>query len=156
VSALGETLAITDGDLFVVSPTPRTIETAMILAHGTRAARYASPSVGPRMFPQDPRFAPLLCDRTLEPEVLVRGFPGFELIPHEHETWWAEGINTIAPARFEAMAAALLQWCRGTGGARVVVVSHDGTIHNYRQLLGEKHLTRASFLGAAGWYGVTV
>jgi hypothetical protein len=43
-----------------------------------------------------------------------------------------------------------------TGAAGVIVTSHDGTIHNYRELFGETNLTRASFLGPAGLHQVRI
>jgi broad specificity phosphatase PhoE len=152
VAALRATLAVTEGDLLVASPTPRTLETALVLATGTTAALYTSVALGPRMFPQDPRFTVLACDHLPARDDLARDFPRFAFVPEDDPALWITTINTIPAADFAAAATRLLRWCQARGCARVLLVSHDGTIHNYRQLLGERDLTRASFLGPAGWH----
>ena len=57
-------------------------------------------------------------------------------------------------ALFAQAAADLLRLCQEANVSRAIVISHDGTIHNYRELLGEANLTRASFLGPAGLHRV--
>jgi broad specificity phosphatase PhoE len=154
VAALRPALAPTDADLVVASPTPRTLETALVLAAGTAAALYTSPAVGPRMFPQDPRFNVLACDHLPARHTLARDFPAFAFVPDDDATLWTTTINTIPAADFAAAATRLLRWCQARGHARAFLVAHDGTIHNYRQLLGEPNLTRATFLGPAGWHRI--
>ena len=156
VGALRQTIQVTERDLLLASPTPRTIETARILCDGATPRRYVCPVVGPRMFPQGPQFSPLLCDDLLEPEAVSRDFPEYRLLPAETSSELWSGINQIPRARFAEAALELFQWCRETSSARVVIASHDGTIHNYRELLGETGLTRASFLGPAGVHTVRV
>jgi broad specificity phosphatase PhoE len=155
VAGLREALKVTDGDLLVVSPTARTLETALILCGPNQPARYTSRSVGPRIFPHKPGCVPLLCDRILEEQEIASRYPGFALVPDERSPP-AEEINTIPTDRFQSAATNLIRWCKSTGRARLLVVSHDGSIHSYRELLGERNLTRASFLGPAGWYRVTI
>jgi hypothetical protein len=46
----------------------------------------------------------------------------------------------------------MINWIRDQGIERAFIIAHDGTITNYRQLLGEKGLTRSDFLGEAGFY----
>jgi broad specificity phosphatase PhoE len=154
VQALKPVVRVGDQDTVLASPTPRTIQTADILCDGARPLKYVCPVVGPRMFPQDPTFNALLCDDLLEPEVLRREFPEYLLHPPEADSELWSGINKIPTARFAQAATELLRWCRETGCARVIVVSHDGTIHNYREFFGETNLTRASFLGPAGLHRV--
>lgn len=152
VAEVRQVVAVTDRDLLVVSPTPRTIETSMILCGQSAAPKYTSRSVGPRIFPHKDGCISLLCDQTLNDEDIRRLYPDFEIAPNEP----TEEINTIPTVRFEAAAANLVRWCKSTGRPRLVVVSHDGSIHSYREFLGEKDLTRASFLGPAGWYKATI
>jgi broad specificity phosphatase PhoE len=156
VAALKPVVEVTDADLILASPTPRTIETARILCGDIGPRRYVSPVVGPRMFPQNPRFNPLGCDDLVEPEVLRREFPDYLLHPDDTATEAWTGINQIPAERFALAARALLRWCVETGAAGVIVTSHDGTIHNYRELFGETNLTRASFLGPAGLHQVRI
>jgi broad specificity phosphatase PhoE len=156
VRSLRSIVQVTDHDLVLASPTPRTIETARLLCGDAHPRRYASPLVGPRMFPQNVRFNPLPCDDLLEPQALTREFPEYELLPGDTASELWLGINTMPSVRFTQAATDLLRWCRQGGGPRVVVVSHDGTIHNYRELLGEKNLTRTSFLGPGEFHRVQV
>jgi hypothetical protein len=92
----------------------------------------------------------------LEPEVLRREFSEYQVHPSDTTSQLWKGINQIPGATFAQAAMELLRWCRQWNPARVIVVSHDGTIHNYRELLGEANLTRASFLGPAGLHRVHV
>lgn len=149
VAELLGVVAVTDSDLLVVSPTSRTLETALILCGQASPARYISRAVGPRLFPHKPGCVPLRCDRILDEQEIAGRYPGFEGRLDESPPP-AEEINTIFQARFEAAAASLIRWCKRTGRPRLIVVSHDGSIHSYRELLGERNLTRASFLGPAG------
>jgi hypothetical protein len=64
---------------------------------------------------------------------------------------WGEGINRIEQNKFAAAAKKLLDWCF-LRKQRVIIISHDGTITNYRIVLGEKGLTREDFLGETGVY----
>jgi broad specificity phosphatase PhoE len=156
VAALRGSLAITADDLFLVSPTRRTIESALILGAGSPP--HATPRVGPRIFPPPkPGAVPLPCDALLDPTAIRRDYPGVAFLSDnaDDDARWSEGINTIPLDRFCALATALLTWCR-TRASRVVIVAHDGTIHSYRQLLGERQLTRASFVGPAGIHRMVV
>jgi broad specificity phosphatase PhoE len=157
VTRLRSTIAISDADIIVASPTRRTLETAILLSDTTSAARYTSPAVGPRMFPQhlkDSPLAALACDQLLDRDVIARNHPTFGLLSNDDDLW-REGINTVAHEKFKAITEDFLGWCRDQKKERVIIVAHDGTIHSYRQLLGEQGLTRGSFLGDAGWHRLT-
>lgn len=62
-----------------------------------------------------------------------------------------KGLTRLGQDIFEGYAKRLIEWI-GERYNRVFVISHDGTITNYRILLGEKGLTREDFLGEAGVY----
>jgi broad specificity phosphatase PhoE len=156
VAALKPIVGVTDVDLVLASPTPRTLETARMLCDGAGPRRYVSPLVGPRMFPQNPKYNPLRCDDLPDPNVLRREFPEFQLHPDDTTADVWSGINQIPGDRFAQAARELLRWCATIGASRVIITSHDGTIHNYRELLGETNLTRATFLGPAGLHRVHV
>ncbi len=152
VIALRRTIVVLDADLLVVRPTRRTLETALLLADTAAPARHTTPAVGPRMFPQrleGSRWAPLACDRLLDRDAIAREYPAFGFLSDDDDLW-GEGINTLAHEKFRSIADRFLGWCRRREKERVIVVAHDGTIHSYRQLLGEQGLTRDSFLGDAG------
>ncbi|REE88929.1 broad specificity phosphatase PhoE [Paenibacillus taihuensis] len=148
VAQLREQISIDSSDLVLVSPTKRTIETAQLL---TQSSEFMiSPLVGPRMFPQNPEFPFLACDYILTKNEITKHYPDIEMVDFGLN-FGAEGINTIEQHVFETYASMLLEWI-GSKYTRVFIVSHDGTITNYRMLLGEKELTRGDFLGEAGVY----
>lgn len=68
---------------------------------------------------------------------------------------WNEGINRIEQAVFEGYARQLFDWI-GESYKTIFIISHDGTIINYRIWLGEKGLTRKDFPGEAGVYRMTL
>jgi broad specificity phosphatase PhoE len=153
VAALRPSLALAGEELILASPTRRTIESALVIAEGRPVL--ATPRVGPRIFPPPrPGAVPLPCDTLLDPEAIQRDHPGVAVLPIDDAELWREGINTVADARFAAVAGELVAWCRAS--PRALIVTHDGTIHSYRQLLGEERLTRDSFVGPAGVHRMTV
>lgn len=148
-------LGMTENDLFVVSPTVRTIETLKLLTRGMKEARmWVSPLLGPRMFPQNPEWTTLPCDISLTRQETQAAYPRLRLRTEDDEERWRLGINDRPQAEFEAEASELLRWMRQQGNSRVFAVSHDGTIQAYRELLGEKGLSRDDFLGEAGMYRI--
>jgi broad specificity phosphatase PhoE len=155
IRALCPVLQLTDEDLVLASPTPRTIETARLLCGAAHPRRHAAPAVGPRMFPKV-GYDPLPCDDLLSADTLTRDYPDYPPHPADPTDVLWRGINLIADARFAQAATDLFAWCRQLAPARVVIVAHDGTIHNYRRLLGEPNLTRATFLGPAGFHRVSL
>ncbi len=148
VAQLRETIRIQPEDLVLVSPTKRTIDTAAILLD--RLSCYISPLVGPRMFPQSPESPSLACDRILT-KAEITALYGFSNLVDLELDCWEEGINRIDQDVFERYAKRLFDWI-GEKYAKVYMISHDGTITNYRILLGEAGLTREDFLGEAGVY----
>ena len=149
--ALRDQLQVTERDVVIASPTPRALETATILCGSVAARCWASPVVGPRMFPQNPGYQVLPCDQLLDAATVRRDYPGWKLLHEQLSRLWTAGINTIAADRFQSLGGRLIQWCRDEGAERALFVCHDGTINNYRVLLGETAVTRADFLGEAGW-----
>ncbi|KOP67951.1 phosphoglycerate mutase [Bacillus sp. FJAT-18019] len=146
VSQLSEQFEWSGDDLIVVSPTKRTIESAQIMTNGTNFI--ITPLVGPRMFPLHPEIPALMCDQIYSRDELAALYHGIELLDFGLECWH-EGINRIDQELFETYAGQLLSWCQERQ-KRLIIISHDGTITNYRMLLGEEGLTREDFLGEAG------
>ncbi|WP_340016287.1 histidine phosphatase family protein [Paenibacillus sp. FSL K6-1318] len=150
VIALRKQVVFTPEDVILVSPTKRTIETALLLASNTNLA--FSPLVGPRMFPQNPEFVPFVCDQTYSKEELSNQYSDIKMVELGLDCW-KESINQMDAHRFQILAEKLLEWCRQQSG-NTFIISHDGTISNYRILLGEKGLTKSDFLGEAGQYTI--
>lgn len=118
---LKKRIRIDGGDLLLVSPTVRTLETLERLTELSDSRPvWVSPLVGPRMFPQNPEW------------------------------------TTLPEAEFARLTQEMFDWITLQNARRTVIVSHDGTINAYRQLLGEKNLSRQDFLGEAGSYTLKV
>jgi broad specificity phosphatase PhoE len=145
---LRDQFPLTIDDIIIVSSTKRTIQTAQLLTRNHKF--YVSPYVGPRMFPQSPTSNFYKCDRIYTKEEMEEHYRELSILDFGLNEW-GEGINRIDQNLFEAYGMELLEWCHAKG-KRTIIVSHDGTITNYRKLLGEKGLTRQDFLGEAGVY----
>jgi broad specificity phosphatase PhoE len=149
--ALHSQFTLTERDLVVISPIRRTLETARILTKDISCRKIVSPSVSPRMFPQNPEWKTLPCDRMLDKELIKNEFPSFTLDEGLPEELWTSGINTMPEQEFSKVAETLLTWCKNQGVEHVYVVSHDGTINSYREFIRGEKLTREDFLTDTGW-----
>ncbi len=150
VNQLRQQMNISSDDLILVSPTKRTIETAMILTNYSQL--YVTPLVGPRMFPQSPEYPFLICDQIYSRAEILELYQDIQILDLDLDCW-GEGINRIDQKRFEGYAEQLLDWIDDKY-RKIYIISHDGTITNYRILLGETGLTRKDFLGEAGTYEI--
>lgn len=110
--------------------------------------------VGPRVFPLGPSSVGHACDQALPKETIEREFPQLELADVSLEIW-EEGTNLMPEEEFSRLAMQFLEWCKNLKRERIYIVSHDGTITNYRRYLGES-VTREHFLGDTGWHYVIV
>lgn len=155
VNNLKSQFSFNEDDLFIVSPTIRTIETATILTSDMTASHtYISPLVGPRMFPFPayPELFILRCDMNYPLDDIVSQHSEFLLLNNDDIGLWLNGINTMTKDKFTFLAQRMIDWIRNSGSSRNFIITHDGTITCYRELLGESGLTRDDFVGEAGWY----
>src|SRR5690606_22188198 len=106
--------------------------------------------VGPRMYPQEIESPFLACDQIYS-RTEILGLYGEAKILDFGLTDWGEGINKISREQFQNYGKQFLEWCLAKKN-RAYIISHDGTITSFRELLGEKGLTRNDFLGEAGVY----
>ncbi|MBE9914201.1 histidine phosphatase family protein [Paenibacillus donghaensis] len=148
VHQLREQITFSADDLILVSPTKRTIETAMILTDNINFI--ITPLVGPRMFPQSAGAPFLNCDQIYS-KVEIKDLYGNVMILDLNLNCWENGINKIDQDIFEEYARQLIDWIEDKY-KRIFVISHDGTITNYRIILGEEGLSRNDFLGEGGVY----
>lgn len=146
VSQLRNQISFCSDDLILVSPTKRTIETALILTNHFNFI--VTPLIGPRMFPQNSEYPFLICDYIYSKEEIMNLYNNVMILDLDLDCW-GEGINRIDQDLFEEYAKQLIDWV-GDNYGRVFIISHDGTITNYRIILGETGLTRDDFLGEAG------
>lgn len=76
----------------------------------------------------------------------------FKLLQADDSKLWQDGINTMPEEAFTRLGEQLFEWIKQQKHQRIFIVAHDGTITCYRALLGEQGLTRADFLGEAGFH----
>ena len=139
-------------DVFFISPIRRTLETAAIFSENINCRKIVSPLVSPRMFPILPHKKTLPCDKILALERIRNEYPIFELDLESHEELWSNGINTMAEQTFEDLARSFIWKCRQLNKDRVFIISHDGTITSYRQLITGQVLSREDFPSETGWF----
>ncbi|MGP4040926.1 histidine phosphatase family protein [Gracilibacillus sp. D59] len=151
---LKETFPVSNEDLFIISPTRRTIQTTLIWTNDVYCQKIVNPLVGPRMFPLLSPDKAYDCDQTLSKESIEKEFPKLATANIE-VNYWNKGINTISEYKFTHVAKMFIDWCKSLNKDKVFIVSHDGTITSYRQYLGES-VTREQFLGDTGWYKVMI
>lgn len=72
-------LPLSGNDLIVVSPTRRTLETALLWSNGTQCEKMISPMVSPRLFPQKAEGHTLPCDEMMGAEDMEKEFSDFYL-----------------------------------------------------------------------------
>ncbi|MFD1135851.1 histidine phosphatase family protein [Paenibacillus urinalis] len=145
---------LVSGDVVVTSPARRTIETVNIWSKDISVQKYVTPLLGPRMFPQNPEWVPLGCDKIYTYDEVSILFPEFTAVQSE-QTLWDEGINTMSTAYFEFQADKFLKWISRFKG-NVYCATHDGTINSYRLFLGESGITRGDFLRETGAFRIRV
>ncbi|KMK76781.1 histidine phosphatase family protein [Alkalihalobacillus pseudalcaliphilus] len=149
--SLQQTFSLTLDDLMVISPMRRTLQTASLFAHPIMCESIVHPFVGPRVFPLNKSGNTLPCDQLLAIEMIREDFPSFHIHQADDPHLWKNGINTISQTEFELIARDFLNWCKSLKKDRLFIVSHDGTITAYRELIKNVALTRDDFLHDAGW-----
>lgn len=145
---------LSDTDLVVISPIRRTLQTAFIWSKGIPCEKVVSPMVSPRMFPQKQEWKTLPCDEILGRNEIKNEFPDFSVEKNSTSNLWNKGINTTSEDEFNILGKKFIQWCNLQSKEKIYVVSHDGTITSYRQLLSNQALTRKDFPKDAGWVSV--
>lgn len=147
---------LTPKDTVIASPTRRTLQTAQYWMDDIKCRKIVHSSVSPRMFPLREDAKTLPCDCILAKEKITREFPDFKIADGLDGALWEEGINTLPAAEFHRLGMQFLDWCKTLGSERVYIVSHDGTITSYRELISGVKLTRGDFLKEIGWCKVEV
>ncbi|MRG87595.1 histidine phosphatase family protein [Salinibacillus xinjiangensis] len=147
---------LSQSDVIIVSPIRRTLQTARIWSEGIKCQKIVSPLVSPRMFPQNPEWQTLPCDEILTKELIKDDFNDFYLEEELSNEWWLKGINKLPEKEFKVIAEGFLEWCKHIGNKRIYIVSHDGTITSYRQLITGRKLSRNDFPKETGFLKVNL
>lgn len=155
VELLKNQFPLNSEDVVIASPVRRTLETALIWSNQARCRQIAHSLVSPRMFPQVNGAQTLPCDTLLPIKTIKRAFPRFE-IKSSTSVNWENGINLTGDHQFEMIAREFIDWCKTLRREKVYVVSHDGTVTSYREIISGQKLTRDDFPKETGSYSLTI
>lgn len=146
---------LTNDDIIFISPTRRTLRTAFIWSENIDCHKIVSPLVSPRLFPLLPDKSTLPCDKILDLEIIQKDFPTFEIDINVPLDLWSNGINVIPENKFIQIAEQFIINCKLLQKEKIYIVSHDGTITSYRQLISGHNLSRKDFPSETGWFQIT-
>lgn len=151
---LRNTFPLSHDDIIFISPLRRTLQTAQIWSEKISCRKIVSPLVSPRMFPLFPNKNTLPCDILLDVEKIKNEFPNFEIDGDVSLDLWINGINILPEKEFINMGKEFLGACKCLQKEKIYVVSHDGTITSYRQLISGQKLSRSDFPSETGWFRI--
>jgi len=147
---------ITDEDIIFISPLRRTLETALIWTENIDCRKIVSPLVSPRIFPNRPNGKTLPCDIIINVETIHQDYPNLEMVMNVPPDLWSDGINTMPDGKFNKIAHEFIANLRLLKKKKIYIVSHDGTITAYRQLISDRSLSRRDFPDETGWFQMNV
>lgn len=145
---------LTDQDIIFISPIKRTLETALIWTGNIDCRKIASPLVSPRKFPSSINRKTLPCDIIMDLETIEKEYPKLEIDMNVSSDLWSGGINTMADHEFNKIAEGFIANLKLFEKEKIYIVSHDGTITAYRQLLSGQSLSRNDFPNETGWFQI--
>lgn len=143
---------LSNKDIIIISPIRRTLETAFIWSENIKCRKIVSPLVSPRMFPIRPGSKTLPCDKIIDLEIIKSDFPTVEIDMTFPLDIWLDGINILPESKFINLAEEFIANCKKFNNEKIYVVSHDGTITSYRQMISGQSLTRKDFPQETGWF----
>lgn len=153
---LRSVLPLSSKDVLIVSPTLRTLQTALIWSENLACHKLVHPLIAPRIFPARLAAKTLPCDELLELERLQTEFPSFVPAINLASSLWSTGINSLAEDEFNLLVEEFIVFCRSLRCKRIYIVTHDGTITSYRQRISGQQLTREDFLQETEWFQLIV
>ncbi|PLS18311.1 histidine phosphatase family protein [Bacillus sp. M6-12] len=153
---LGELFPLSSEDVMIISPTRRTLETALFWRGELACRQIIHPYAGPRVFPLIAGKFGLPCDQLLPKHQILKDFPGFEFAQNIPDTYWQKGINILPEDNFIKLAREFIDWCKQLNLKKLYIVSHDGTITSYRPLIEGTPLSRDDFPLETGAFQVTI
>ena len=146
---------LSNNDIVFMSPIRRTLQTALVWSKNIDCRKIVSPFVSPRMFPILPGKKTLPCDEIMNLDIIKKDFPDFEIDTNASLGLWTSGINVISESKFVKIAEEFIEVCKLSKNEKIYIVSHDGTITSYRQLLSGQSLSRNDFPVETGYFVIT-
>ena len=153
--SLRNQIPLTNNDIVFISPIRRTLQTAFIWSENIDCRKIVSPFVSPRMFPILEGKNTLPCDEIMDIEIIKKEFPEFEIDMNSTFDLWASGINVIPECMFIKIAEEFIEVCKQLKTEKIYIVSHDGTITSYRQLISGQILSRNDFPEETGYFQIS-
>ncbi len=146
---------LTNTDIVFISPIRRSLQTAFIWSETIDCRKIVSPFVSPRMFPILPGKKTLPCDEIMDLEIIKKDYPTFEIDMNASLDFWSSGINVISESEFVKIAEEFIEVCKLSKNEKIYIVSHDGTITSYRQLILGQSLSRSDFPHETGYFEIS-
>lgn len=139
---------LTKEDIIVVSPTFRTIQTAQIFINDQYCQKFICYSIGPRIYPYRENAKTLPCDTVLSTEELKQYIlnENFRILYGEFFNENLSSVNHIPEHIYQGIALSFIKWCKKQDIKRIFIVTHDGTINTFRELVLNKRFTREDML----------
>ncbi len=147
-------IPLNNKDIVFISPIKRTLETALIWSNNIDCRLIVSPLVSPRIFPIRPGCSTLPCDKIMDLDIISNSYPTFEIDYKAPRKTWIEGINTLPEKQFKKLAEAFIVNCKRLQREKIYIVSHDGTITSYREMISGQRLSRNDFLQETDWFQI--
>lgn len=94
------------------------------------------------------------CDTIIDLETIKKDYPNFEIDMNVPPDLWSDGINTMPDCEFNKIAVKFIANLKLLKKDKIYIVSHDGTITAYRQLISGQSLSRRDFLNETGWFQI--
>ncbi|PJO44721.1 histidine phosphatase family protein [Lysinibacillus xylanilyticus] len=153
---LRKKFTLTDEDIVFISPLKRTLETAQIWTLHVDCRKIVSPLVSPRIFPFRENGKTLPCDKIINLETIKKDYPNLEIHMNVLPDLWLGGINTMSDSDFNNIAQQFIANLKLLKKDRIFIVSHDGTITSYRQLISGRTLSRSDFPDETGSFQINI
>ncbi|WP_427110618.1 histidine phosphatase family protein [Lysinibacillus xylanilyticus] len=153
---LRKKFTLTDEDIVFISPIKRTLETTLIWTLQVDCRKIVSPFISPRIFPFHPNGKTLPCDIIINLETIKKDYPNLEIDLNVPPDLWLGGINTMPDSDFNNIAQQFIANLKSLKKDKIFIVSHDGTITAYRQLISGRTLSRRDFPDETGWFQINV
>lgn len=153
---LRSTLPLTAEDVVVVSPTLRTLQTASIWSEEVDCSKIVHPMAAPRIFPARADAVTSPCDELFDIKTMQEEFPAFHFAQNLDSSLWKTGINLLPEYEFNQVAEDFIIFCRSFQRKRIYIITHDGTITSYRQLISGQLLTRQDFLAETESFSLVI
>ncbi|SDW39974.1 Broad specificity phosphatase PhoE [Marininema mesophilum] len=149
---------ITNNDIVVVSPTYRTLETANIFAREHACSKYLCYAIGPRIYPYREGSTTLPCDKVMSRKELIDYITddNFKVLIGDFFDNKLDSVNHVSEYLYKNISLNFMEWCRRQKVERIFIVSHDGTINHFKEIIINKKFTRDDMLNEGEYISLEI